>query len=179
MPFLTTLTTPAPYHLLSYGTLLGTTFFQSFIGGTTAFRVLPRHAFSTLQSNIFPIYFGMQTVLPVAMALTYPDAAGRGIAGLFEADTRWSALVPTLTMLVTGAANWVVVGPATTGVMKERKHQETRDGKKSYDPGPHSPEMQKLNKKFMRLHGVSSLLNLSGLLAMIWYGIALSERLRI
>jgi len=54
---------------------------------------------------------------------------------------------------------------------------ETRDGKKSYDPAPHSKEMQKLNKAFGRIHGISSLLNLAGYLATAWYGVSLAERL--
>ena len=54
---------------------------------------------------------------------------------------------------------------------------ETRDGKKSYDQGPHSPEMQRLNKAFMRMHGMSSLFNLAALLATMWYGVELAERL--
>lgn len=54
---------------------------------------------------------------------------------------------------------------------------ETRDGKKYYDPGPKSLEMQRLNKSFMRLHGASSLSNLAGLLAMVYYGFTLAEKL--
>ena len=55
---------------------------------------------------------------------------------------------------------------------------ETRDGKKSYDSPPHSKEMIKMNKAFGRMHGASSLLNLFGLLATIWYGVTLSERIQ-
>ena len=55
--------------------------------------------------------------------------------------------------------------------------EETRDGRKSYDPAPHSREMQKMNRAFARMHGVSSLLNMAGLVATIWYGVNLSERL--
>lgn len=54
---------------------------------------------------------------------------------------------------------------------------ETRDGKRSYDAGPHSPEMKKLNSAFGKWHGISSLLNLISLLATAWHGILLSERL--
>lgn len=53
---------------------------------------------------------------------------------------------------------------------------ETRDGKKYYDAGPKSPEMQRLNSQFARLHGVSSLSNVLGLAAMIYYGFVLAER---
>jgi hypothetical protein len=61
--------------------------------------------------------------------------------------------------------------------MSERKAQETRDGKKSYDAPPHSREMVALNKKFGKLHGISSLLNLAGFLATVWYGVSISARL--
>ena len=54
---------------------------------------------------------------------------------------------------------------------------ETRDGKKSYDPAPHSKEMVALNKKFGRLHGMSSLVNLISFIATIYYGALLSKRL--
>ena len=55
---------------------------------------------------------------------------------------------------------------------------ETRDGKKSYDAGPHSKEMQALNQRFGRMHGISSLLNMMGSLATVWYGMVLAERLQ-
>lgn len=54
---------------------------------------------------------------------------------------------------------------------------EKKDGKKSYDPPPHSREMQALNRKFSMLHGVSSLLNLSTFIAAVTYGVTLSSRL--
>ena len=55
---------------------------------------------------------------------------------------------------------------------------ETRDGKKSYDPAPHSKEMQQLNRAFGKMHGVSSLVNLGALIATIWYGFSLAERIQ-
>lgn len=55
---------------------------------------------------------------------------------------------------------------------------ETRDGKKSYDAGPQSKEMQSLNRRFGRMHGISSLLNMAGSLATVWYGMVLAERLQ-
>jgi hypothetical protein len=54
---------------------------------------------------------------------------------------------------------------------------ETRDGKKSYDPAPHSKEMVALNKRFGRVHGMSSLVNMVSLIATVWYGAVLSKRL--
>jgi len=54
---------------------------------------------------------------------------------------------------------------------------ETIDGKKSYDPPPHSKEMLQLNKSFGRLHGISSLINLVGFAATLYYGTVLANRL--
>ena len=56
--------------------------------------------------------------------------------------------------------------------------EETRDGKKSYDPPPHSKEMRRLNKSFARMHGLSSILNLVGLLGTVYYGMTLAERMQ-
>ena len=102
-------------------------------------------------------------------------------------------LVPVLTVFATSLANLVFVGPATTKIMLERRRQgecvgdcpgyllsrapETKDGKKSFDPPPHSEDMQKLNKAFGSMHGISSLLNMAALIATVWYGVSLAERL--
>ena len=80
-------------------------------------------------------------------------------------------------MFTLNALNLLWVGPVTTKIMKERKHQETRDGKKHYDSGPKSEEMQKLNRAFGRMHGVSALVNLAGLGITVWYGFLLAGRL--
>lgn len=82
-------------------------------------------------------------------------------------------------MLVTAVGNWVYVGPKTTQVMVLRKHQETRDGKGAYDKGPHSAEMESLNRQFGVLHGISSVTNLVALAAMVWYGAVLGSGLRL
>lgn len=54
---------------------------------------------------------------------------------------------------------------------------ETRDGKKYFDPAPHSEEMVRLNKQFGTMHGVSTLVNLAGFIATLWYGVSLAARL--
>ncbi|KAI9367258.1 hypothetical protein BJX61DRAFT_529408 [Aspergillus egyptiacus] len=169
---------PRPFHILSYGTLLGVQLYQSFVSGIIAFRVLPRPQFSSLQAKIFPTYFALQTALPVALALTASRAdKPLGIAGLLEPESRVKVLFPLATAFVTGLINLVVLRPLTVNTMRERKHQETRDGKKSYDPAPHSKEMIALNKKFGRLHGMSSLINLVTLGATVFYGVVLSKKL--
>ena len=126
----------------------------------------------------------MQTALPIILAFTYPlpaqslaSSSSPIKAVLFESQYRVSTLLPLAIMFVGGLVNLVVVGPATTEVMKQRKHQETRDGKKYYDPGPKSEEMQKLNKSFGILHGVSSLVNLVAVITCIAYGWSLGNRI--
>ncbi|KAJ5628878.1 hypothetical protein N7520_008653 [Penicillium odoratum] len=169
---------PRPYHILGYGTLLGTQFFQSFVGGIVAFRALPRPQFATLQSAIFPVYFSLQTALPVAVALTASSGGNAlGISGLISPEHRYSTALPLAAVAIAGLVNNVVLRPLTVNTMRERKHQETRDGKKSYDPAPHSKEMLALNKKFARVHGVSSLVNMAAFLATIYYGVVLSKKL--
>ncbi|KAI4248525.1 MAG: hypothetical protein L6R40_001087 [Gallowayella cf. fulva] len=192
MPDTSILTTLAPYHFIAYGTLLGSSIFQSFIAGPIAFKALPRPQFSTLQSAIFPIYFSLQSALPIVLAFTYPSlksssatpllggkaAAAGGITGFMAEENRWSAAVPIAACCAANVVNLVWAGPKTTEIMKVRKHQETRDGKKAYDAPPHSKEMQRLNKNFSRMHGVSASLNLAALVMTVFYGIVLSDRLQ-
>ena len=160
-----------------------------------SYRELPRPYFGQLQAALFPIYFGMQTVLPVVLALTFPASSPASslsssylastslplskssFAGVLQQQNLWTALVPFGTMFVSGLLNAVWIGPVTTRVMRERRTQEGRDGKKSYDKGPHSAEMQALNKRFGRLHGVGTLLNLVGIGAMVGYGWVLGGRI--
>ncbi|KAM7202082.1 protein of unknown function (DUF4149) domain containing protein [Naviculisporaceae sp. PSN 640] len=177
------LLSPGPYHILSYGTLLGTTFFHSFVGGIVSFQVLTRPQFAALMAKIFPVYFSMQTVLPVVMAITYPGSstslAPSGLAGVLDSSNRWTVLAPIAAIFASGLANLAVIGPATTKTMDERKRQEKerKDGKKSYDAPPHSREMEALNKKFSTLHGISSMLNLGTFFAAVYYGFSLASRL--
>ncbi|KAK3047927.1 hypothetical protein LTR09_010752 [Extremus antarcticus] len=209
MPSLSSFTDPRAYHILTYGTLLGSTFFQTFMAGPLAYIWLPKAQFSTLQQKIFPPFFSLQTALPLLLALTWPGeklagAAGVGAMrqhtgwrGLIDDSNMWTALVPIGLMFGTSLLNLVWLGPATTKVLRERKHQgmvtllgagnaggfwltpilETRDGKKYHDPAPHSEAMQRLNSSFAMLHGLSSLSNVFGLLAMLYYGVVLGEKI--
>jgi hypothetical protein len=116
------------------------------------------------------------------MLLTYPSGVARLIPYLsstpvLQSSTDRLSIRLIGTILVTAVANLMYVGPKTTEIMQIRKHQETRDGKSSYEKGPHSKEMQALNRQFSILHSVSSITNLVGLGAMIWYGAILGAGL--
>jgi hypothetical protein len=135
MPSLSSLTDARAYHILTYGTLLGSTFFQTFMGGPIAYMCLPLAQFSTLQQKIFPPFFALQSALPLVLALTWPGDKLAGAAGLgamrqntgwrgLSADNNfWTALVPITLMVGTAVLNLAWFGPATTKVLRERKHQ--------------------------------------------------------
>lgn len=119
------------------------------MNGPIAYSSLPRPQFSTLQQKIFPPYFAVHTALPLLLALTWPgeralEAAtigiggaslatpggwtrsGNGWRGLYEGGEGknfWTAVVPMGLMFGTSLLNLLVLGPATTKVMRERKHQ--------------------------------------------------------
>ena len=61
------------------------------------------------------------------LPLTYPGGKllgpKTGIAGVLAPENKWKVLLPLTTMLVSNLLNTVYLGPATTAVMKERKHQ--------------------------------------------------------
>lgn len=124
------------------------------------------------------------------MALTYParpatlsplgastSTSTSGFMGVLEEGNRWTVALPIGLMFCCNVANFLVLGPTTTRIMKERKHQETRDGKKSYEDGPKSQEMERLNGLFGAWHSASALVNLLGLAVGVWYGFLLAERL--
>lgn len=70
-----------------------------------------------------------------------------------------------------------MVEPIPLGLLYTDMRAEEREGKKYYDPGEKSPEMQKLNSSFGKLHGASSLSNVIGLAAMLSYGFILAQKL--
>jgi len=89
-----------------------------------AFRALPRPQFSSLQAAIFPVYFSLQTALPVAVALTASRGGqALGLSGLADPENRLNTLLPMATVALTGLINLVVLRPLTTNIMRERKHQ--------------------------------------------------------
>lgn len=98
---------------------------QSFVNATASFTVLPRPQFAVLQRAIFPAYFGMQTILPVIVALTYPGSriAASGIRGVLDEYNRWSVLLPLGTACLTGLVNWAYFLPVTNAITAKRRQQ--------------------------------------------------------
>lgn len=89
-----------------------------------AFRALPRPQFAQLQTATFPIYFSLQSALPVVVALTASKGGQTlGLSGLVAPENRFKTLLPMATAVVTGLANMFVLLPMTKKVMAERKQQ--------------------------------------------------------
>ncbi|OAA73950.1 hypothetical protein ISF_00851 [Cordyceps fumosorosea ARSEF 2679] len=172
---------PAPYHILAYGTLVGTSFFHTFVNSPILFKNTERPVFSAIQAKAFPVYFGLQTALPAILALTFPGnallATPGGVSALLAESNRWGSLVPIVAMFVSGALNLFVLLPASREVMKQRQGQAKRDGKQWHEEGPHSEEMKALSKRFGMLHGISSLLNLATFIGAVTYSFTLGARL--
>ncbi|KAK9492257.1 hypothetical protein V1508DRAFT_356044 [Lipomyces doorenjongii] len=164
MPLLSALSTTAPYHLFAYSILFGSTVYQSFFVGITAYRALPRQHFSALQLKIFPPYFAMQTVVPGFLLLTAP----------FSVASDKLSLSSLVIAGATGLVNLMYIGPRTVKLMNLRKAQETKEGKKSYEDDV-SEDMKKLNKEFGIVHGISTIVNLGTLFVTAFYGVILAE----
>ncbi|GAA5907352.1 hypothetical protein JCM8208_007161 [Rhodotorula glutinis] len=149
------------YNIL-LGNVLGATVWHGFFGGPIAYRILGRKPFSTLQEAIFPKLFLLQSGTAVVLASLY----GRGSTAL--TSVKWTQFYRSsdrnvwalAIMAGTGIANWLVVGPWTTKVMKVRHRRERIEDKEYNDPKA-SPEMRTLNRRFAVLHSVASLLNLA------------------
>ncbi len=75
--------------------------------------------------KIFPVYFSMQTAIPLVLAYTYPagDLAPGGFAGILDASNRWGGLAPIATVFLSALANLSIIGPATTRTMNARRLQ--------------------------------------------------------
>jgi hypothetical protein len=167
MALLSSLSTLAPYHLLSYSLLFGATTYQSFFSGIVAFKTLPYNHFSALQGRIFPCYFSGQTALSCFLLLTRP---------IDFAENAQPALLTLAVSAATSLLNLSVLSPLTRRIMEARRKQEGIDGKSCQDPNP-SDEMRSLNKRFGKIHGISVLLNLAGIISLALYGIILSDHI--
>ncbi|KAK4096808.1 hypothetical protein N658DRAFT_479975 [Parathielavia hyrcaniae] len=170
------LTNPASYHLLSYSTLLGTSFYQTFINTKICYLALPRSAFTALQKRIFPVYFACQATLLVLSALTFPP---HGFVSLVRHKADWVSYVVAF---VAAVLNLGLYGPRTAVAMGLWAHQETRDAKaraqgRFVDAGEEvSVEMKKLRRVFARNHAMCIHLNLVSIGAMLVCGWRLAGR---
>jgi len=158
-------------YTVAYGFVYGMSVWVTFFGGIIAFKTLPRQQFGNLQHRTFPIYFsismGLTSALLGVWTWTHPDVftqlARPRVADVAQAYT-------LATTILTQAANLFIVGPMTSRTMFQRHRLEKEEGK-SYNDAGVSDKMKALNKTFGALHGVSSLLNLTSVLALAFHGL--------
>ncbi|KAE8440914.1 hypothetical protein EG329_006335 [Mollisiaceae sp. DMI_Dod_QoI] len=166
---LTPLTSLGSYHLIAWGSLLGTELYQSFVMTKLCYIHLPRPQFTTLQKRVFPVYFNIQTGLVVATALTYPPGSVLSLATNIP-DAVLLGVIFGLSLL-----NKFVYGPRTSQVMVERAHQETRDGQRHTDGV--SNEMVLLKRRFSFNHAMSIHLNFIAIIGAVLYGLRLGSNI--
>ncbi|KAL4866019.1 hypothetical protein BDV12DRAFT_199568 [Aspergillus spectabilis] len=166
-----TFTNPLPYHLLSYGTLLGTEIYQSFILTKVAFQSLPSREFLLLQKRLFPVYFRTQVGLAFLTAVTRPRPPSLPVSSISQTwgQTAWG-VAPLVIVSVAGLLNWLVYGPGSsrTGAVRYLLQEAKRNPDKGDKPVDEET-MKKANREFSRYHAMSIHSNLVALLATVWY----------
>ncbi|OQD68476.1 hypothetical protein PENDEC_c035G05622 [Penicillium decumbens] len=168
MDILKTVGNLLPYHLLSYGALLGTEVYQSFVNTKICYRALPMREFIALNKRIFPVYFGCQVGLAALTAATRPPYSILSLA-----NDLWSA-VPLGVVLVMGSLNWFVYGPCTTTASLVRR--ALHDNKENLTD-PDNAKVHRANRTFAINHAMSIHLNAIALVATVFYGFSLSSNI--
>lgn len=164
MTILSTLRSVAPYHLLLYSVLFGSTTYQSFFSGIVAYKTLPYEHFSALQAQTFPPYFKFQAAASAILLLTPP----------VQFASRAAAVASLGAATVGSLANIVWLGPKTREIMERRKAQEVLEGKKCKDPSV-SQVMKDINKEFGKIHGASVVFNMGTFVGLLFYGVVLTD----
>ncbi|EKV10837.1 putative mitochondrial outer membrane protein [Penicillium digitatum] len=158
-----------PYHLLSYGALLGTELYQSFVNTKICYQVLPMKEFILLQKRLFPIYFGTQVGLTALTAATHPP-----FSVLSLVQDPWS-VAPLTVVGLTGCLNWFVYGPrTTTATLVRRALQESENTEADSD----GSNLRQANRNFARNHAMAIHLNAIAIIATVFYGFSLSAMLQ-
>ncbi|KAI9339019.1 hypothetical protein BDR26DRAFT_1007972 [Obelidium mucronatum] len=150
------------YHVLALGTATGMVLHTTFVTSLIQFKTLPKQTFSQLQSKQFPIYFALSFGLTAFLTYsTYRlshlnnnsdilQAISKNIAtSTAKSNDAWNVGAIAAGSLC-AFANWVVVGPATrqAKVLREQIEKSGADAPKE------------VVRRFGRLHGISSVLNL-------------------
>ncbi|KAJ5947956.1 hypothetical protein N7466_000971 [Penicillium verhagenii] len=156
-----------PYHLLSYGALLGTELYQSFVNTRLCYRHLPTREFLLFNKHVFPTYFTCQIGLAALTAATRPPYSVLSLA-----TDLWSA-APLVIVVAMGSLNYYAFGPRTFRASWLRSIVQDTEKR-----GPRMEEkLQNANRGFSRNHAMSIHLNAIALVATVWYGFSLSHTL--
>ncbi|KAH9828966.1 uncharacterized protein C8Q71DRAFT_799890 [Rhodofomes roseus] len=161
-------------YTVGYAWLLGMSIWVTFFAGPIAYRALPRHQFGALQHRVFPIYFVQSIVASAVLLVLWVRAHPAVSAHLSPAVADVAQTYTLSSVLVMQSANHFVAGPLTSKIMFDRHKLEKAEGK-SYNEEGVSDAMKALNSKFSTLHGVSSLLNLFAVIALLFHGLWISN----
>ncbi|TRM65997.1 hypothetical protein BD626DRAFT_486470 [Schizophyllum amplum] len=149
-----------------FGWLLGMTIWQPFFGAVIAHRALPKAQFAALQHKTWPVYFQLSSVLSAAcIGLLYYKEPG-------VLDALLSLRAGGLLSVGTLFANWLVLGPMTSRLLYERDTLEKGEKK---GPEVNSVAVKAVMKRFMWVHGVSSLANLFAFFAVVAHALYIGQ----
>ncbi|EED16852.1 hypothetical protein TSTA_019140 [Talaromyces stipitatus ATCC 10500] len=181
---LSTLLNPLPYHILAYGTFLGSQLYQSFINTNICFRSLPPQNFNNLNKRLFPVYFRCQLGFAVLTFVTRPPGTWLQLSAVNDVGNLLLGLATVMAGL-----NWYIFGPRTSDAMVEKARvlkevQDEKDGDNVKAEGSHDSAetdafVAKVKKTFSRNHAMSIHLNAIAMIATVGYGFVLGGRLQL
>jgi len=158
-------------YLIAYAWLFGMSVWITFFGGVIAYQNLPRQHFSVLQHKTFPIYFVLSILLSSGLLSLWIHNHPDVLTHITQPNVADVAQAYTLVVvLFSQGLNYFVVGPLTSKTMFQRQKLEKEEGKAYSDPEA-SAEMKALNRRFGKLHGISSLANLGAVIALGFHGV--------
>lgn len=143
----------------------------TFFGGVIAYRTLPRQQFGSLQRSIFPVYFKLNAIISSSLLLAWIRNHDTVIAQIaYPTIPDVSQTYALAVVVISQALNALWIGPVTSELLAVRFKLEKEEGKDAHDAEA-STDMKKLNAKFGRLHGYSSLANLIAFIALAFHGL--------
>jgi len=143
----------------------------TFIGGVITYKTLPRQQFGSLQQRLFPVYFKLNAIVSSGLLFAWIRNHSTVVAQLAHPTVPDVSQAYALGVVAFAhTLNIVWFGPVTSKLLTVRYKLEKEEGKEAFDPNA-STDMKKLNAKFARLHGYSSLANLIAFLALAFHGL--------
>ncbi|CAD7924822.1 unnamed protein product [Amoebophrya sp. A25] len=170
-----------PFHVFCFASWFGCSMWVSFVAGLVMFNNLPRHVFGRLQAKLFPRYFQFSVIFVSCALLPHlvpgsvleRTALAKTVALPQNQQFNLAAIIGILLL------NLLYFEPRTTAVMFERHKVEVKLGTgheigqlKPSDPAKaNDPELVALSKRFGKLHGISTSLNLIALCLGVWHAV--------
>ncbi|XP_078383472.1 transmembrane protein 205-like [Oculina patagonica] len=161
-------------HLFTFGTWLGMQFWVTFVAGYKMYFTLTRHTFGHLQSQLFPVYFTVGTILSTVALATYYLMHP---VQMWNGNEKIQVSGLAVSMLAT-LINKMYLEPKTTAMMLKRYSYEKEHGYGD-DVGPIKDQAFKKDETYVRMtqdfcmvHGFTSMANIlsySGCILHLWY----------